>query len=109
MTKLTLLQSYMMYFARPDESTRKNEEHLKCEIQRLLNERAVLLNETKKQNQILQDKTTTVEEECEKIVGEKSTLIKKVYRFTSEKKLSVIYPFTEELNNGYIDNLLASY
>lgn len=65
---------------------------MKCEIQRLLKERAVLLNETKKQNQTLQEKKRTVEEQYERIVGEKTILIEKVFVFATEKDYSWYIP-----------------
>jgi hypothetical protein len=63
---------------RLDESTRENEEHLKSEVERLLKERAVLLNETKKHNQTLQEKTSALQEQYEGVIGEKNTQIGKV-------------------------------
>ena len=63
-----------------DESTRENEEHLKSEVQRLLKERAVLLNEAKKHRQTLQEKTSSLQEQHENIIGEKDTRIEKVYK-----------------------------
>ncbi|CAB4034195.1 coiled-coil alpha-helical rod 1-like [Paramuricea clavata] len=70
----------------PDESTRENEEHLKSEVERLLKERAVLLNETKKHNQTLQEKTSALQEQYEGVIGEKNTQIGKLEVSESEKK-----------------------
>ena len=61
-----------------DESSRENEEYLKSEVQRLLKERAVLLNETKGHKQTLQEKTSSLQEQYESVIGEKNTQIEKL-------------------------------
>jgi hypothetical protein len=46
----------------------------------LLKERAVLLNEAKKHRQTLEEKTSSLQEQHENIIGEKDTRIEKVYK-----------------------------
>jgi ElaB/YqjD/DUF883 family membrane-anchored ribosome-binding protein len=75
---------------RPDESTRENEEHLKSEVQRLLKERAVLLNETKKHNQTLQEKTSALQEQYESVIGEKNNQLEMVCVWLSMHSLLLV-------------------
>ncbi|XP_028396439.1 coiled-coil alpha-helical rod protein 1-like [Dendronephthya gigantea] len=69
-----------------DEFPRENEEHLRSEVQKLLKERTVLLNETKKHNQTLQEKTSALQEHYETMIEEKNIHIEKLQISESENK-----------------------
>ena len=60
------------------DSSRSGEPHLKEEIEKLLKERAVLLNETKKHNETLQEKTSLITQEYETVIEQKNERIEKV-------------------------------
>ena len=69
---------YFFTLTRLDESSRENEKHLRCEVEKLLRERAVLLKEAKKHNETLQGNTLALQKEHGNIIEQKNIQIEKV-------------------------------